>query len=165
MVPIIIDVEASGFGRGSYPIEVGIALSDHTTHCYLIKPEPEWLHWDDNAESLHGISRKLLEEKGHPADEVAECLNHLLVGQTVYSDAWSYDSSWVGKLFDAAGLLQGFKVETLRKVLTDRQMAIWEPNKVLVSDELALQRHRASSDALLIQTIFERTSNISPDML
>jgi hypothetical protein len=43
--PIIIDVEASGLGHGSYPIEVGFALADGETHCRLIKPEEDWQHW------------------------------------------------------------------------------------------------------------------------
>ena len=163
MVPVIIDVEASGFGVGSYPIEIGVVLSDRTTHCYLIKPEPVWVHWDVKAESLHGISRELLMEKGQPIREVAECLNRILRGQTVYSDAWSYDSSWIGKLYDEAELMQGFKVETLRRILTDQQLSAWEPTRARVEEELALQRHRASSDAMLIQTVFERTSASNPN--
>jgi hypothetical protein len=158
MVPVIIDVEASGFGVGSYPIEIGIALGDRTTHCYLIKPEPEWVHWDVAAESLHGISREVLMERGRVPREVAECLNRLLVGQTVYSDAWSYDSSWVGKLYDKAELMQGFKVEALTRILSEQQLGVWEPTRKRVVEELALQRHRASSDAMLIQAVFERTS-------
>ena len=39
MAPIIIDIEASGFGRGSYPIEVGLVLPDGTPHCFLIAPD------------------------------------------------------------------------------------------------------------------------------
>lgn len=163
MAPVIIDVEASGFGVGSYPIEIGVVLSDRTTHCYLIKPEPEWVHWDVKAESLHGISRELLMEKGLPIREVAECLNRILLGQTVYSDAWSYDSSWIGKLYDEAELMQGFKVEALRRILSEQQLSAWEPTRARVVEELALQRHRASSDAMLIQTVFERTSASTPN--
>ena len=29
--PIMLDVEASGFGRGSYPIEIGLAFPDGTS--------------------------------------------------------------------------------------------------------------------------------------
>jgi len=163
MAPVIIDIEASGFGVGSYPIEIGVVLSDRSTHCYLIKPEQEWVHWDAKAESLHGISRELLMEKGRPIREVAECLNRILLGQTVYSDAWSYDASWIGKLYDEAELLQGFKVESLRRILSDQQLSVWEPTRARVVEELALQRHRASSDAMLIQAVFERTSASVPN--
>ena len=36
--PIVLDLEASGFGRGSYPIEVGLAMTDGHLVDYLIKP-------------------------------------------------------------------------------------------------------------------------------
>lgn len=36
--PNNIDVEASGFGGESYPIEVGVALDDDTKYCALIQP-------------------------------------------------------------------------------------------------------------------------------
>lgn len=160
MVPIIIDVEASGFGRGSYPIEIGVALEDQKTHCYLVKPERDWRHWDSHAESLHGISRRLLEQKGHSVREVAENLNRLLESKTVYSDAWSYDSTWLAKLYEAAGLRQEFRIESLRYIMVDRQLAAWNHTHDHVVEELAVERHRASSDALIIQTIFERTANL-----
>jgi hypothetical protein len=36
----VIDVEASGFGRGSYPIEVGFVLPDGEAVCTLVRPRP-----------------------------------------------------------------------------------------------------------------------------
>lgn len=42
--PAVLDVEASGFGRYSYPIEVGYALPDGRVFCTLIRPEPHWTH-------------------------------------------------------------------------------------------------------------------------
>ena len=48
-VPPIIDLEASGFGRGSYPIEVGYALEDRQTVSYLVKPASDWQHWSEEA--------------------------------------------------------------------------------------------------------------------
>lgn len=85
-VPAVLDIEASGFGRHSYPIEVGYVLSDGQAFCTLIRPEPEWTHWDPAAERLHHISRDLVLARGRPAVEVARMLNAQLVGQTVYSD-------------------------------------------------------------------------------
>ena len=29
-------------------------------HCTLIRPEDDWLHWNEEAESLHGITRDIL---------------------------------------------------------------------------------------------------------
>ena len=55
--PYIIDVEASGFGSDSYPIEVGLALEPGERFCTLIRPLDHWDHWDEQAESVHKISR------------------------------------------------------------------------------------------------------------
>ncbi len=55
-LPIILDIEASGFGSGSYPIEVGLALADGSCESVLIHPEPEWIHWSEEAASIHKIS-------------------------------------------------------------------------------------------------------------
>ena len=98
MVPSIIDIEASGFGRDSYPIEVGLVLPDGETHCHIIRPDDSWTHWDASAEAVHGIRRSLLVENGLPPLQVAGELNRLLAGNKVYTDAWSYDLSWLGKL-------------------------------------------------------------------
>ena len=40
--PLIIDVEASGFGATSYPIEVGVALDGRDNFCSLILPASDW---------------------------------------------------------------------------------------------------------------------------
>jgi hypothetical protein len=86
--PLIIDVEASGFGSGSYPIEIGLALDDGHKYCALILPEPDWTDWDPEAERIHRIPRDILEAYGRPARAVAETLNELLASRTVYTDGW-----------------------------------------------------------------------------
>lgn len=151
IIPIIIDVEASGFGRGSYPIEVGVVLGDGTTHCFLIKPHASWHHWDTDAEAVHGISRRILQTFGKPVRDVAQALNELLQHKTAYSDAWGHDRSWLAKLFDAAELPQRFHLESLRGLLGERQLPRWHPVKSEITDVLGRQRHRASTDALILQ--------------
>ena len=51
-VPACLDMEASGFGRHSYPIEVGFVLGDGQSWCTLIRPAADWTHWDPAAERL-----------------------------------------------------------------------------------------------------------------
>jgi len=155
-IPTIIDIEASGFGSKSYPIEVGLAMADKTTHCFVIKPADQWTYWDESAESLHGISRQLLMQKGQPIEEVSSKLNQLLSGQLIYTDAWSYDLCWLGKLFDLAETPQTFRLESLRKLLTDKEAARWHPAKQAVITEFNLSRHRASSDAFILRETFLR---------
>lgn len=149
--PVIIDLEASGFGRGSYPIEVGVALEDGRTHCFLIRPAPGWTHWDVEAEAMHGISRELLIGHGRPVKEVAEQLNELLLYKMVYSDAWGHDQSWLALLFETAGLPRRFRVESLRCLLAETHLDYWQTEKAAALHSLKNARHRASNDALVLQ--------------
>ncbi|WP_315853224.1 hypothetical protein [Alteromonas oceanisediminis] len=86
-LPSIIDVEASGFGANSYPIEIGVVRSDGARYCKLIKPLSDWLHWDKEAEALHGIRREVLLTHGLDAVEVCHELNQFLHNEQLYSDA------------------------------------------------------------------------------
>jgi len=155
--PIILDIEASGFGKGSYPIEVGFALPDKSTHCYLIRPLVEWSHWNIGAEEVHGISREILMENGRSVTHVAEKLNYYLANTTVYSDGWGYDLSWISLLFSAADMHMNFRVDTLTSLLSEDQLVLWENSRKVVLKQLGLQRHRASSDARIIQETFLHT--------
>lgn len=159
--PIIIDVEASGFGRGSYPIEVGYALEDNATFCSLIKPESEWTHWDEQSEQVHNISREILAEHGKSATHIAEQLNNTLAHKTIYSDGWSFDNSWIGLLFATVEIPQKFKIESIRKIMTEAQSEIWHDIKNAIIEEMDATRHRASIDALVIQKTFIRTQELT----
>lgn len=154
--PAVMDVEASGFGRASYPIEVGFVLPDGHAFCSLIRPESHWTHWDAQAEATHRISRSLIETRGRPVHEVAQAINTRLAGQTVYSDGWSHDYSWLGKLFDAADLTPTFRLENLRILLSETQANRWHQVKADIARERGTQRHRASADARLLQLTVQR---------
>lgn len=155
-IPAFIDVEASGLGSGSYPIEVGLITSHGEMYCALLQPDPGWRHWDLQAEAVHHISRPILEQHGKPLADVARQVNDLLAGQTVYSDAWGNDFAWLAKLFDAVDLPMRFRLESSRKLLDDAQAARWAEVKEQVIAELKLQRHRASSDARVLQLTLAR---------
>lgn len=162
-LPIIIDVEASGFGRGSYPIEIGFVLGDGTPHCFLLAPMRSWVHWDDQAEAVHGISRRMLEDHGRPCEDVAKRMNAMLHGHKVYSDAWVYDMSWVGKLFDAVNMAPSFRLRDLGELLSESQMAHWHDAKRQAAAALDSPRHRASNDARVIQRAFRETLDVVGD--
>jgi len=155
--PIIVDVEASGFGGTSYPIEVGVALDDDTKYCSLILPAPEWEHWDNDAEKVHRIARDILETHGRPVQEVAKQLNTLLGGRNLYTDGWVVDSPWLTTLFHKAQVEMNFRISPLEMILTERQMARWHETKDQVLAEVQKHRHRASFDAWLIQETYCRT--------
>ncbi len=155
--PYIIDIEASGLGNGSYPIEVGLALEPGDRFCSLIKPTGSWTHWDEQAEAIHRISRDILLAHGRPVIDVALELNRLLDGRVVYSDAWGVDNTWVIELFAAAGIRQNFMVSPLEMILTEDQIGIWSETRDAVVEELGLRRHRASNDSWIIQETYVRT--------
>ena len=155
-LPFVIDLEASGFGRGSYPIEVGTVLGDGTLRCFLIRPEPEWTHWDVHAEAVHGIPRRILEQRGVPVAEVATRLNQLLGGQTVYTDGWGFDLTWLAKLLEFAGASQHFQLGSVRCLLEESQVGHWHVTYTRVMTELAARRRRASSDALVVQKTLQQ---------
>lgn len=155
--PLIIDIEASGFGGHSYPIEVGVAFDDDTKYCTLIHPAPDWDHWDEEAEKVHRIARDILETHGKPIREVAAQLNQLLEGRTLYTDGWVVDKPWLTRLFAEAGMAMKFSVSPLEMILSEEQMARWHDTKDRLLAEVAKRRHRASFDAWVIQETYART--------
>ncbi|MEJ1297937.1 MAG: hypothetical protein RNU03_05225 [Candidatus Sedimenticola sp. (ex Thyasira tokunagai)] len=159
-LPPVIDIEASGFGASSYPIEIGVILPDRSACCYIIKPRKEWTFWSTEAELVHGISREQLQQHGSAPETVAIALNNQLKGQTIYTDAWGHDSSWLGKLYNAAGVSQEFRLESIRYLMSEQQTKSWHETKEQVLRELNLPRHRASSDALVIQETFKQTRDM-----
>ena len=163
--PYIIDIEASGFGPFSYPIEVGVVLEPGTQYCSLIAPEPGWTHWDASAEQVHRVPRDILETHGKPAVQVAESLNELLGNGTVYSDGWVVDQPWLIQLFSRTRVPQQFSISPLELILSEEQMAVWHEVKAQVIAELALTRHRASFDAMIIQETYFRTRQAAPARL
>lgn len=155
-LPIVIDVEASGFGVGSYPIEVGVVMGDGRTHCRLVRPEHDWTHWQRDAEAIHQLDRETLLRVGRPVAEVAHWLNSLLHGRTVYSDAWGQDYAWLSRLYDAAQSQPTFRLEALVGLLADAEMSVWNAVRDSVEARLGERRHRASTDARVLQQTLQR---------
>jgi hypothetical protein len=149
--PVVLDIEASGFGADSYPIEIGVALADGTEHSWLIKPLNHWQHWRQEAQAVHGLSREYLHDEGLPPAQVADALNELLLQQTAYSDAWGFDRSWLAKLFHDTGRYQGFKLDAIFTLLNEDQLHRWRSCRETVTLRTGLKPHRAGSDATMIQ--------------
>jgi len=155
--PTIIDIEASGFGSHSYPIEVGVVNYDGERYCALIKPEPDWQHWCDKAERVHGISRKLLASHGKSAREVCQELNDFLQESMAFSDAWIHDNPWLTRLFFAARMNRSFHLSPIEYIASEPQLMLWDKTKIRLQQELGIERHRASGDAYLIQQTYIET--------
>lgn len=111
---LIVDLEASGLGPGSWPIEVGLAWFEEgevRTWSSLIRPEPDWDPdaWDPVAEEIHGISREEL-SLAPTAWAVATDLLARIAGRDVFSDAPEHDGRWVRRLLDAQPAPAGVRI-------------------------------------------------------
>lgn len=155
--PVIIDLEASGFGAGSYPIEVGYADRKGQTWCSLITPCEGWDHWNATAEKLHHISRDILLVHGKRVGVVANHLNKVFLDQTIYSDGWLHDFTWLSNLYQEAEMSPSFKLQDLRMVLSHYQESVWHAKKQTILNELGATRHRASADAKVLQMTWLKT--------
>ncbi|HSX85242.1 MAG TPA: hypothetical protein VLE50_07525 [Cellvibrio sp.] len=147
----VIDIEASGFGRESYPIEIGIVLPDGTRYQSLVRPEANWLHWDKSAQDIHGISRPYLLKEGRPVQEICRDINAICNGMTLYSDCWVHDCHWFQALFNAAKMPALARCSAIEYLLDDEQQARYQRVKSRVASRLALPLHRALNDAVVIQ--------------
>lgn len=154
--PAVLGIEASGFGRDSYPVEIGFVLPDGQSYCSLIRPAPGWTHWDPAAERVHRIPLATVVKHGREVLEVATQLNERLRGRTLYCDGWAHDCARLGALYEAAGLNPTFRLDNLRALLTDQEAAFWNVVKTQVTTEMRLPRHRASSDAKVLQQTLVR---------
>ncbi len=155
--PIILDIEASGFGVGSYPVEIGYVDAEGHSWYALVQPQLEWQHWDDSAQALHMQSRADLQAFGLSVRQIAQHLNQHFVGKTVYSDGWYQDYVWLHSLFEAAEMTPLFKLEDLRLQLSESQKAVWHDTKQVVIASLAARTHNAATDAKVLQLTWLQT--------
>ena len=88
---------------------------------------------------------------GRSVVEVAALLNARLAGNCVYCDAWSFDASWVARLFDSAGFAQNFRMDTVRILLHEAAIAAWQTAREIVDGDHEPMVHRAAPDARRLQ--------------
>jgi DNA polymerase III epsilon subunit-like protein len=148
------DIESSGLGDGSYPIEVGIAWAGGTYEA-LILPVEKWTYWNAKSQKVHGISRNTLKKKGKPVVEVANELNELFNGKVLWCDS-KFDVWWFDILFDAANIEATFTVKNMLKTLPTELM-----ERLLVEmpppEEV---KHRALEDALDLKECWEKVKKV-----
>ncbi|ADM10020.1 hypothetical protein PB2503_09839 [Parvularcula bermudensis HTCC2503] len=150
-----IDIEASGLGPHSWPIEVGWVFETGDAHALLVKPADQWSMkaWEKSAEALHRITPNRLITEGRDPLETALILNAAIGSATVYSDAPDYDSFWLFRLYDAAGIKPNYILNDIGDLLRP----IWprEPKELvaLASDEKP-HAHRAAADVLHLQAMY-----------
>lgn len=147
---IFLDIEASGLGADSFPIEIGWAYLNGQSDGFLIRPASAWSHWDTYAEDLHGLSREQLHRDGIDIWAAATRLNAEFAGKhrhAVISDAIENDLYWLDRLFgetpysrefDVIDILYAARTASLDFVLFDNR-------------ETPASVHRAKPDALALR--------------
>ncbi|MCP5169520.1 MAG: hypothetical protein H6999_07150 [Hahellaceae bacterium] len=155
--PVFIDFEASSLDLvSSYPIEVGICCEDGSTRSWLVKPHVIWQDWSAQAQKIHGISQEELCRDGLPLSQVTEELNALLNNQTVYCDAWTFDSFWLHRLFKGARCKPTFHLESVSVLLNSQQIQRWQTTRTNVIKEMNIETHRAANDAKILHETWKR---------
>jgi len=149
-----IDLEASGLGDKSWPIEVGWAKNGEIPQSLLIKPFSDWPRaaWDSSAQSLHGLSIDDLNDHGLDVVHVCKKLNNFLAGATVYSDAPDWDGYWLYRLHTAARMRQTFKLAHIAELMPPINLAE-KLQLVAKTNALAPHTHRAADDVRHMQVL------------
>lgn len=145
----VIDFEASGLNKSSYPIEVGV-IGENGRYSSLICQEEPWTYWSKDSEAVHGISTEELVEGGLEAIVVAKELNRLLDCATVYTDCKKWDQFWLDVLFECCGLTPTFQLVHLPLELNEDQGELFLTAYENIKNGGSYTEHRALDDALLI---------------
>lgn len=168
---VFLDFEASSLSDRSHPIEVAWVFQDGRSESHLIAPALAWNDWDDIAETVHGISRAMLQAEGKPHEEVANRMVEALTGHDLFASAPSWDGKWLSVLLRGAGLprhtlrlrdtdeaLRETATEILRPVLPSALLDI-EVHNIVTRASAAKNgppAHRALADAIGEQETWRR---------
>ncbi len=122
----LIDVKASGLMSGSFPVEVGWLVFEpkgfggytEKIETYTIKPDASWNqnHWDEVAESMHGLSITDLKRHGHDVKSVAAHLHYFMEKRIVFTDAVEHDTAWLDMLHKAAKRPRTYEILSLTRL-------------------------------------------------
>ena len=152
----LIDIEASGLGPDSYPIEIAYSPEDGTYRSTLINPDTGdgWDEWDPLAEALHGISRAHAVEQGQDVMAVANQLNEALGTGVWYTDAYDQDFAWMTRLYEAVLLEPSFRLASLQGLLEQQGKGLAAKyDELAAMDEPA---HRAEADLQRIRELLRQ---------
>lgn len=153
----VIDFEASGLSKQSYPIEVGITNGD-TEYSSLIKPMEHWLHWDYSAQAIHHLGRPRLVSDGKDALVVAQELLELIGNESVYCDSVQWDGHWMNVLFSDNSLSRLFELLDIKNLLDDSDILdVYLKAKNRIEASGAYTMHNALDDARVIWLALQET--------
>lgn len=149
---MFLDCEASGWPPDGVAIEVAWGVPGGEIESYLVKRSWRWMHWSDQAEAVHGITREMLKRDGVEAAEIARRMNAALGGRTVYTDAPEFDAAWISPLFDLAGVTPEFGFEQAHSIIPDVPGHM--PDLVQEARAAAGGIHRAAADVRFLIELY-----------
>lgn len=141
---ICLDIEASGLGSRSYPIEIAWkCATGKAQDSFMINPESGrcWNDWDPQAALVHGIERERLLREGISAVDACQRLNQALAGTTAFSDALEFDYFWLRRLYEAAKMKPSFTLAGIGSLLSAEQLIAYR-----LTAHSQVRRHRALDD-------------------
>jgi hypothetical protein len=156
-----MDIEASGLGTGSWPVEIGWALpfGPKRNGAVLIRPVPEWTHWSSVAEThFHKISRQTLDREGMAPGEALARVEEALYGCEIYVEDPAEDRTWFSRLVAAAGRETALRLHDAHG-LFEAQALRRRHNLTDIRREVSVRfphSHRAGADALQLAEIWRR---------
>lgn len=141
----VIDFEASGLSKQSYPIEVGLTNGE-IEYSALIKPMDHWRHWDYSAQAIHHIGRPNLVSDGKNAAVVASELLGL-----IGSDLVQWDGFWLNVLLSDNSQSKIFQLLDIKDLLDDfNVLEVYLKIKETMEKSGDYTLHRALDDARII---------------
>ena len=148
----VIDFEASGLSKKSYPIEVGVTNGvEHYTA--LIKPLSHWTYWETEAETIHNITLDDVMKNGDDSLTVINKLNDILKNAKIYCDNIQWDGFWLNVLFSDNGVSPTFEILDIQDILkTGRQWRLFESKINELEESNIYRKHRALDDAKVIHS-------------
>lgn len=158
----LIDVEASGLMKGSFPVEVAWDIDGLSVKDMIINPDGVWdvSRWDADAEAMHGLPLSSLRREGRHPRIVAGRLNAAFSGRIVLSDSPTHDEKWLTQLHSITGVSKSYQVESVGKLLgflglkEDRAYEIFEAAR-----DSHPPRGRAREGVLHLREVVEQSLN------
>ena len=161
---IILDFEASGLMKGSYPIEIAWIRDNKKSISTLIKPSGNWLLneslWSERSQGVHGIARDTLVNEGLEIKSVIDLiLNDIKEYETIYSDNPFFEQQWLDRLFDEAGISHNYIVRDFKVMLDNISDPYSMEDAFIQARKISPPTHRAQRDVEYLLTVYDILKN------
>ena len=159
-LPIFLDCEASSLANDSYPIEVAWSNSDGEIESFLIniyRYPNGYDDWSREAQSLHGITKQYLSEKGKEPEFIVEQMEKKLKGKRLLTDAPDWDEFWVRRLYESVSVKCELEFGNAVELFHDL-----EPYHSVYQSQarkIAGHAHRAESDVKYLLEMYRLCAN------